>query len=122
MQQRCAGRLERNSLTVAFDADGSPEHKFGWRVVLLAGVAARDNSVGRGISANHAMEQNAVLTESERDIAAPQIVRVHRLRDYRIAVQDVRLHALPVRKETHLQTTLQDLLAQHRELRRITPQ
>jgi hypothetical protein len=122
VQQLCTGRLQRNSFAVAFNADGSAQNEFGWSVVLLAGVAAGDNSVCGGVNANHAMEQNAVAAEGERDISAPEILRTDRLGDYRVAAQDVGLHALPVREETHLRAALEGGLAEHRELRRITPQ
>jgi hypothetical protein len=68
------------------------------------------------------MEENAVAAKCERDISAPEVLRAYRLGDDRVAAQDVRLHALPVREETHLRAALEGGLAEHRELRRITPQ
>jgi hypothetical protein len=122
VQQFCAGPLERNSLAVAFEADRSAEHQFGGGIILLASIAAGNNSVGCGVEANHAMKQNAMGAERQRDISAAQFAGVNRLGDDRIAIQDVRLHALPMREKTHLQAAPQCGLAQHRELRRITPQ
>jgi hypothetical protein len=68
------------------------------------------------------MEQNAVRAERERNVSAAQFAGGYLLGDDRIAIQDVGLHALPVREEAHLQAALQHGFAQHRELRRITPQ
>jgi hypothetical protein len=122
VQQFCARPLQRNSFAVALQADGPAENQGGGSVVLLAGVAAGDDSVCFRVEADHAMEQNAMSAKCERNISLAQLARVHRLGDHRIAVQDVRLHALPVREKTHLQAALQHVLAQQRELRRITPQ
>ena len=122
MQQFCARPLKRHSFAVAFEENCSAENQFGWSVILLAGITPGDDSVCCGVETNHAMEQNAVGAERERDISTTQFASIHRLGDDCIAIQDVRLHALTVREETHLQAALQDGFAQHRELRRITPQ
>jgi hypothetical protein len=122
VQQFCAGSVQRNPFAVAFEADGSAENQRGGSVVLLAGVATGDDSVRFGIEADHAMQQNTVRAKRERNVSATQFAGGYLLGDNRIAIQDVRLHALPVREETHLQAALQHGFAQHRELRRITPQ
>jgi hypothetical protein len=63
-----------------------------------------------------------VLAKCESDISAAQLFRDYRLGYYGVAIQHVRLHAPAVREKTHLQAALQHSFAEHRELRRITPQ
>jgi hypothetical protein len=86
-------------------------------VRLLAGVTARDDFAGGAIGEANAMDAEAIFAVRQRDIAAPQFLSLRRSHDNGIALQNIGLHALTVRAETHISAALEERLAKGRKLR-----
>jgi hypothetical protein len=113
------GACCRSLPSVALDGYDSSKNAIGGGVIFLTGIAARDDAAGGTIGDRDPVHSEAVLAARQRHIALPQFTARSRGDYHRIAIQDIRLHALTLCAKSHLRTTIEERLANRRKFRAI---
>src|SRR5208282_6511928 len=93
-----AGQRERVPSTVALNSDHFSEYEICGTVILLSGIATRDHSI-RGNCRQDSMHMKAIFSARQRNVTSPQILSAGRNHNDRILIQNVGLHAPPLRTE-----------------------